>query len=226
MQSRDPLGDGKSLVELVDHMGDDLSPVNAARISFGREKSTLNDADIKLLRFLAKHKHTSPFRHSVLSFKVKAPLAIARQWWKHAVASTHVEEQNGWNEQSLRYVQIQPDFYIPSKLRLQSTDNRQASNGHLDDEAALQAYLGACEHSFDVYQHLLQRGVCREQARMILPAATYTSWVWTASLQSVLHFCNLRNKPEAQGEMVEYAKAVEDLSRMVFPVVFTQWLED
>jgi thymidylate synthase (FAD) len=134
--SIDPLGDGKSSLRLLDSMGNSLSVVNDARQSFAGESAEWTERDGKLLRYLAKHHHTSPFRGVVFKWSVKAPLFIARQWWKHTVASTFVDDQLGWNEKSFRYCAAdEAEFYIPIEFLQQSEDNRQASAGPLPREA-------------------------------------------------------------------------------------------
>jgi thymidylate synthase (FAD) len=226
----DPLGDGKSRIELIAYMGSDLDIVNDARASFDRASDSLSDKDIKLINYLIKHKHTSPFRGVVFKFKVKAPLFICRQWWKHVVASNHNEEQLGWNEKSFRYVPIDDsnDFYVPPTFRQQSENNKQATEGALDRNTAAQAhsiYDQQCQASFLAYSQLLELGVGREQARGILVPSVYTSWVWTVSLQSVLHFIGLRVGKGAQQEIGSYAEAILELVKDVVPETIKAWEE-
>jgi thymidylate synthase (FAD) len=188
----DPLGDGKSALCLLDSMGNSLSVVNDARQSFAAESTEWTDRDGKLLRYLAKHHHTSPFRGVVFKWSVKAPLFIARQWWKHAVASTFVDDQLGWNEKSFRYCAAdEAEFYIPTEFLQQSDNNRQASAGPLaskDQPLAFAQYAQAVEACKQAYAGLLLMGVSKEQARAVLPSALYTQFVWTCSLQALFHF--------------------------------------
>jgi len=225
--SLDPLGDGKSTVALIDSMGNSLSIVNDARQSFDNRKEQWEEKDNKLLNYLAKHHHTSPFRGVVFKWQVKAPLFIARQWWKHTVASTFVDDQLGWNEKSFRYCSAEDaEFYCPSVFYQQSEDNRQAAGKPLSEaetdytDLAQQYYCAALYAATEAYEGLLLAGVCKEQARAILPSALYTSFIWTCSLQALFHFISLRIAHGAQGEIVAYAKALLELGRPVAPEAF------
>ena len=226
----DPLGDGKSSLRLLDFMGNSLSVVNDARQSFAAESAEWTERDGKLLRYLAKHHHTSPFRGVVFKWSVKAPLFIARQWWKHTVASTFVDDQLGWNEKSFRYCAAdEAEFYIPIEFLQQSEDNRQASAGPLpsrSQQLAFAQYAQAVEACKQAYAGLLLTGVSKEQARAILPSALYTSFVWTCSLQALFHFISLRIDHGAQGEIVAYAKALLELGRPVAPEAFDAFAEN
>ena len=226
----DPLGDGKSSLRLLDSMGNSLSVVNDARQSFAAESAEWTERDGKLLGYLAKHHHTSPFRGVVFKWSVKAPLFIARQWWKHTVASTFVDDQLGWNEKSFRYCAAdEAEFYIPIEFLQQSEDNRQASAGPLPSRSqalALVQYAQAVEACKQAYAGLLLIGVSKEQARSILPSALYTSFVWTCSLQALFHFISLRIGKGAQGEIVSYAKALLELGRPVAPEAFDAFAEN
>ncbi len=226
----DPLGDGKSSLCLLDSMGNSLSVVNDARQSFAAESAEWTERDGKLLRYLAKHHHTSPFRGVVFKWSVKAPLFVARQWWKHTVASTFVDDQIGWNEKSFRYCAAdEAEFYIPIEFLQQSEDNRQASAGPLagtSQALALAQYAQAVEACKQAYAGLLLIGVSKEQARAVLPSALYTSFVWTCSLQALFHFISLRIGKGAQGEIVSYAKALLELGRPVAPEAFDAFAEN
>ena len=223
--SIDPIGDGKALVVLVDSMGNSLSVVNDARQSFGNRKEQWDEKDAKLIAYLAREHHTSPFRGVVFKWFVKAPLFIARQWWKHTVASTYVDDQLGWNEKSFRYCSAEDaEFYTPIVFSKQSESNRQASAGPLDGNANLSAlaqYSQALQACQQAYEGLLAMGVCKEQARAILPAALMTSFVWTCSLQALLHFISLRiDAKSAQSEIAAYARALLTLARPIAPEAF------
>jgi thymidylate synthase (FAD) len=230
MTMLDPLGDGKSSLRLLDFMGNSLSVVNDARQSFDAESAEWTERDGKLLRYLAKHHHTSPFRGVVFKWSVKAPLFVARQWWKHTVASTFVDDQLGWNEKSFRYCAAdEAEFYIPIEFLQQSEDNRQASAGPLpsrSQQLAFAQYAQAVEACKQAYAGLLLTGVSKEQARAILPSALYTSFVWTCSLQALFHFISLRIGHGAQGEIVAYAKALLELGRPVAPEAFDAFAEN
>lgn len=225
----DPLGDGKSQIKLIDSMGNDLSVVNDARVSYDKESKLLSDKDIKLINYLIKHNHSSPLRGVVFKFKVKAPLYLARQWFKHVIASNHNDSQLGWNEMSMRYVEMQEeaDFYLPFRWRKQSKTNKQKGDEYFEDQDtrinADRNYLPACTTAFALYQELIQLGVCKEQARGILPMATYTSWIWTTSLQAVLHFLDLRKGEGAQWEIQQYATAIEELIKPIVPHTMEAW---
>lgn len=224
----DPLSDGKSRIELLATLGGDLDIVNDARASFEKASAELQDKDVKLIHYLIGHKHTSPFRGTVFKFKVKAPLFICRQWWKHIVASNHNDEQLGWNEKSFRYVAIddRDEFYIPKVFRQQSQNNKQATEGEIATEVnaeAVEIYTQQCEASYQAYRALLDRGVGREQARGILVPSVYTSWVWTASLQSVLNFIELRIGSNAQSEIGAYARAITTLIQPIVPIALEAW---
>jgi thymidylate synthase (FAD) len=224
----DPLNDGKSRIELIDSMGGDLSIVNDARASFDKSKKELDEKDRKLISYLIKHQHTSPFRGVVFKFKVKAPLYIGRQWWKHVIASNHNEEQLGWNEKSFRYVAIDDsnEFYIPPSFRQQSKNNKQSTEGSLppaENAQAIAIYQEQCENSYQAYSQLLELGVGREQARGVLIPSVYTSWVWTVSLQALLNFINLRLGDGAQTEIGAYAQAIVELVQPIVPVSMEAW---
>lgn len=210
----------KGYVRLVDVMGSDLSVVNAARVSFARESSELDERDERLIKFLAREGHTSPFRHAMATFEIKAPLMVARQWWKYVVGSDHT--MDGWNEVSRRYVDERPEFYIPDVWRAAPDNRKQGSGGPVDQATSLEAKKvleHVCEDAIANYKMALIHGICAEQARLFLPAyAMYTTWRWTASLQSICHFLNQRLASDAQWEIREYAKAVEHLIRPKFPV--------
>lgn len=226
----DPLGDGKSSLRLLDSMGNSLSVVNDARQSFAAESAEWTERDGKLLRYLAKHHHTSPFRGVVFKWAVKAPLFIARQWWKHTIASTYVDDQLGWNEKSFRYCPADDvDFYVPMEFMRQSEDNRQASDGPVAKREAViafNAYAEAIQAAREAYGAMVMAGISREQARGVLPACMYTSFVWTCSLQALFHFISLRIGHGAQGEIVAYAEALLKLGRPVAPEAFDAFADN
>ncbi|ELS04877.1 thymidylate synthase, flavin-dependent [Xenococcus sp. PCC 7305] len=228
MNYQDPLKDRKSRIELIDSMGNDLSIVNDARASFEKTSQKLNDKDIKLINYLIKHEHTSPFRGVTFKFKIKAPLYVCRQWWKHVIASNHNDEQLGWNEKSFRYVAIDDsnEFYIPQTFRKQAKSNKQATSGALEESTNVEAiaiYEQQCQASYQAYAQLLELGVGREQARGVLVPSVYTSWVWTVSLQALLHFIALRRGAGAQSEIGAYAQAIVELIEPIVPVAIAAW---
>ena len=205
----------KGFVRLIDHMGSDLSVVNAARVSFGKTKETFEDADAKLVDYLAEHEHTSPFRHTALTLHVKAPIFVFRQWMKHRIASE-------FNEISGRYVEFPEDeFFVPEAFRRQAKVNKQGSEGAIDEanrEQAMATYLESCRSAVAHYKELLSLGVCREQARCVLPLGLYSEVYWTVSLQAVAHFIRLRSDGHAQWEIQQYAAAVRSVVEPLYPV--------
>jgi thymidylate synthase (FAD) len=220
-------------VRLVDVMGSDLTPVNAARVSYDKESSEFSDKDERLLKFLAREGHTSPFRHAMLQFEVYAPLMVARQWWKYVVGSDHTME--AWNESSRRYITEQPEFYIPDVTEWRTApENSKQGSGHalwLSDAKSAKLATGALkeliEKSLEAYEKALEVGICAEQARLFLPAyGLYVRWYWTASLAGVAHFLNQRLEHDAQKEIQDYAKAVKYLAESKFPVSLKELLKD
>ena len=209
----------KGFVELIDHMGNDLTTVNAARVSFGKRKEVFDDKDAGLIEYLADHEHTSPFRHSYLTFHVKAPIFVMRQWMKHRISSE-------FNELSGRYVEFEPEYYVPEVFRSQSKDLKQGSDGVCQDQKTKSGiFADAIGETFNAYYHLLASGVCKEQARMVLPLALYTEVYWTASLQAVAHFIKQRTDSHAQWEIQQYASAVKELTMPLFPHSLAALLE-
>jgi len=211
----DPLGDGISSISLVRVSGSDVDIVNAARVSYGKFVTELQERDRNLIRFLVEHKHTSPFEHNQLSFRIKAPIFVARQWMRHRI--------NSYNEISYRYVKAPLEFYIPPKWRYQDTVNKQASIGAFDDAESLADYKKGLEVCKNTYETLLSRGVCRELARGILPLCTYTQFIYTCNLQSLTHFLRLRLHPGAQHEIRMFAQAMLTLAMPHFPVCLDEW---
>lgn len=216
----------KGYVRFVDKLGDDLSVVNAARVSYDKESSELSERDKKLIKFLIRENHTSPFRHAAITFEIYAPLMVARQWWKYAVASSHVDDQNGWNESSRRYITENEEFYIPmpSEWRSAPENSKQGSGEPVNVEIGAKYYkalLDITEKSMELYKDALSDGVAPEQARLLLPAySMYVRWRWTVSLQGVMTFLNQRLPHDAQSEIREYAEAVEEIIKEVFPVTY------
>lgn len=209
-------------VRYVDHMGSDLSVVNAARVSYAKESAKFSDKDERLINFLVRNKEYSPFRHAALTLEVYAPLFVARQWWKYTVASTHLDDQVGWNESSRRYVTEEPAFHIPTEWRLAPENKKQGSGENVDPATSMQytemlkEFLARGE---DLYCMALDSGLAPEQARLFLPAyGMYVRWRWTTSLAAVIHFLNERLEHRAQLEIQQYAQAVRDIAVPLFPV--------
>jgi len=219
----------KGYIEVVDVLGDDLTPVNAARVSFGQRSKTFEGKDQALTHFLIKHKHFSPFRHQHVMMIIKAPEFVMRQWYKHVVGiettSTHPTKDHAWNEISGRYIAYE-DFYEPTEFRAQSDDNKQASEGLIEEQSkANQYWKEAQDKSVDSYNKLLKMGVAKEQARSILPLTVYTKVWWTASFQSIMNFIDLRDEKTAQWEIQQYAKVLKEIMLEVFPETTKIWSE-
>lgn len=206
----------------------DLIAVNTARVSFGNKKDVMTKGDEKLLEYLIRNKHDSPFRHPQFTFRIKAPEFVMRQWYKHVVGIAYTpqrEPDHAWNEISGRYVEYEPDFYFPKKFRKQSKDNKQASTDETieENEEALELYNKSIEESYETYKKLIEKGTAKEMARCVLPLSFYTEVIWTASLQAVLNFISLRNHEGSQGEIREYALALKKLLTGIVPVTMECW---
>jgi thymidylate synthase (FAD) len=213
----------KGYVRIVDSLGNDLSVVNAARVSYDKESTEFTAKDEGLIKFLVREGHTSPFRHAALTFEVYAPLFVARQWWKYAVASSHVDDQNGWNESSRRYITEDEEFYVPSASSWRSKpENSKQGSGepiHYSNGAYYTNKLNELVVQGEkLYQDAMKDNIAPELARLFLPAyGLYVRWRWTASLQGVMTFLDQRLGHDAQVEIQEYAKAVEALTTNAFP---------
>jgi thymidylate synthase (FAD) len=212
----------KGYVRLVNVMGSDLSIVNSARVSYDKESTELSEKDARLIRFLAREGHSSPFRHATLQFEMYAPLMVARQHWKYIVGSDHT--MDAWNESSRRYVTEEPEFYVPEtdEWRSAPENSKQGSGEPLpmliggSYTADLYEFI---ERGLNLYDQAIAQGICAEQARLFLPAyGMYVRYYWTASLQSVAHFLQQRLAHDSQVEIQAYAKAVKALVEPHFPV--------
>ena len=207
----------------IDHMGSDLSVANAARVSFGKTSEMdmsdpwgppkLKDKDAKLIRYLAKHKHLSPFGHAFASFHIKAPIFVARQLVKHKFLR--------WNEISRRYVDDEPEFYMPQVWRGRSADKKQGSDGEVTLGTLDAAIVSDSPYdALSAYKALLKSGVAPEMARMTLPQSTLTEWYWSGSLDAFAAMCNLRCKPDTQAETREVANQIDQKMLELFPVAW------
>jgi len=225
------------LTTYIDHMGNDLSVVNAARVSFGKSSSMdednmgvwhLKQGDTKLIKYLAKHKHLSPFGHAFASFHVKAPIFVALQLVKHKFLR--------WNEISRRYVDDDPEFYVPDVWRGKSTDKKQGSEGEVDlgevyfqTDAMTENLSKQLEiledETGETYQALIKAGVAPEQARMILPQSTLTEWYWSGSLDAFASMSKLRCASDTQYESRIVADQISDVMRDLFPVSWDALLQ-
>lgn len=217
----------KGYVRLINTLGTDVDVINSARVSFDKSISSLSRLDYNLMDYLIRNKHDSVLRHCAMTFEVYAPLFVARQWWKHHVSSTSVDDANGWNESSRRYVTEEPEFYIPGSWRGAADNKKQGSTDEVDPIIStkynsLLAYFA--ETGIYAYEAAQADGIATEQARLFLPAyAMYVRWRWTASLNALLHFISLRVDEHAQWEMREYASAVSDYVQEAFPVTYASW---
>ena len=215
----------------VNHMGDDLTVVNSARVSFGKKRDALgysqiegqaripvlHDRDIGLINYLATHKHTSPFGHCFASFHIKAPVFVARQQVKHKFLR--------WNEISRRYVDYEPEFYSPTDWRARSEDKKQGSGDTIDVD--LQRDIGFYNKESSVYyEHLLQEGVAPEMARMVLPQSMYTEWYWSGSLDAFADMCRLRCASDTQVETRQVANQISKEMNQLFPISWKALTEE
>jgi thymidylate synthase (FAD) len=222
----------KQEVTLLDSCGSDLSVVNAARVSFAKQSSWTNvgeyeheggdlelaEKDAKLINYLAKHKHKSPFNHCFMSFRVKAPIFVARQLVKH--------EYLPWNEVSRRYVTDEPEFYIPDGWRMSADNVKQGSGGLLVDQGTQKEIaLMTTQYSLDAYNTLMRNNVCAEQARMVLPQNTMTEWIWSGTLFAFAKMCKLRLDPHTQKETQEIAQLISNEASKLYPVSWKALME-
>lgn len=222
-------------VELVDHMGSDLSVVNAARVSFAKEAKEMEERDERLIKYLAKHGHWTPFGHTAVSLRIRAPIFVARQLGKHQVGLV-------WNEVSRRYVDDPPEFYMPESWRLKADNVKQGSSEETVKQVVLWAgvsdddpdrvVVDIAEHALNiteaadfVYRELLEAGVCPEQARMVLPQSMYTEWIWTGNLMSFANMCKLRLDPHTQKETRDVAQLVNDIIGPLYPISWKELME-
>lgn len=229
----------KMSVELIDHMGSDLSVVNAARVSFDKqsewgmtpygffEAQRLSEKDAKLVAYLAKYNHWSPFAHTSVQLRIKAPIFVARQLVKHQVGGV-------WNEVSRRYVDSEPEFYFPDVWRGRPTDGaKQGSSGVVEEMVGPQGRTGVIDYAKGVgyealatYNAMLRSGVAPEQARMILPQNMQTEWIWTGSVMFFARVCKQRLDPHAQQESQEIAKLISDCVQPLFPASWAALTEN
>lgn len=231
-------------VDLIDHMGSDLTVVNAARVSFAKESQLvydeslnqdivndedlrryhasahLSEADAKLINYLAKHNHWTPFGHCFIQFRIKAPIFVARQLVKHQVGLV-------WNEVSRRYVDEEPEFWFPTEWRGRPEGSmKQGSSGVVSHDWAHAIAAPACDAARRAYQLLLDGGAAPEQARMILPQNMMTEWYWSGSLAAFARICKLRLDPHAQAETREIAAAIYPHAEALFPVAWKALMEN
>ena len=216
-------------VQLINYMGNDLTVVNAARVSFNVNKKTFIDTDAKLIKYLAKHKHMSPFGHCFASFKVQAPIFVARQLVKHKFLR--------WNEISRRYVDTKPNWYKPSISdpdtaiwRSQTKDKKQGSGDVIQSEKkqslATFTLSNVIADAMTAYEKLLSMGICEEQARMVLPICHMTEWFWSGSLDAFADMCILRCAGDAQVETKMVSDQISDHMEKLFPVSWKELTDE
>ena len=231
--------DEKGFVELVDHMGTDLTIVNSARVSFGKHKEELDDKDVKLIKYLVKHKHTSTFEHNLVTFRMKVPLFVRSQHHRHRTWS--------YNEISRRYTDFNIEFYEPREFRTQHKSNRQASDIEemidpsvdtpynvtctrdsyhvFERESASKALQEWHKRSLEFFNNLIDAGVCREQARGVLPQNMYTEYYGTVNLSNLLKFIDLRTHEGAQWEIQKLAEGMLDIVTDLWPIAIKTFRE-
>jgi len=198
-------------VDLINYFGDDLMIVNAARVSYGKNKEILDEKDAKLIKFLVDHGHTSPFRHPQLQFRIQCPIFVERQLFKHQVGLTA-------NSISGRYVDFSDEYWTPEKLRYQSKDSKQGSAGEIPEEKNLyfidkiKNLIQSCKN---IYKEMDEYGIAKEQCRIILPLCLETQFIWTGSLAAFIHFWKLRLKPDTQKETRDVAHAMLQLVKQI-----------
>lgn len=199
-------------VELLETFGNDLTVVNAARVSLGKHADEFTEKDAKLVRYLAEHEHTSPFFHPQLRFRLKMPIWMAREWFRHTIGFSR-------NEVSRRYVDDPPTFHIPS-FRTRAPNKKQGSNDdvHPENESLHELMVLNCQEAVSTYNIMLKNNVAPEQARMVLPQNMMTEFIETGSLAAYARLCHLRMGPDAQAEIRDVASQVSELVRGAFPV--------
>ena len=209
------MSDGIGFVECLEKFGDDLTVVNAARVSFHKESNELTEGDKKLIKYLANHDHITPFFHPQARFRIKMPIFVARQWFKHTVGFSR-------NEVSRRYVDFVPECWIPKPEEIRERDPK-AKQGSKDTsvEESGEAWLimhNQVNNAIHTYEMLLEKGVAPEIARAMLPQSMYSEFIETSSLSGYARLCGLRLDPTAQKEIRDYAEAVNQIMKEVFPV--------
>lgn len=201
-----------STAEYLGHLGSDKTVVNAARVSFNSHTDEMREKDEKLISYLARHKHWSPFSHCFVQLRVKAPIFVARQLVKHQVGLA-------WNEVSRRYVDSEPEYYCPEIFRGRAANNKQGSAGTIEDQQdAAKELEMANVSSLSHYYHLLQMGVAPEQARMVLPQTLMTEWYWSGSLYAFARVVNQRLDSNSQPETMDVAACIDDICENLFPI--------
>ncbi len=213
MEAKSPLQDGISLVEVLDSMGSDLTVVNSARVSFGKTVTEMTEKDERLVTYLAKHHHITPFFHPQVQMRIRMPIWVAREWFRHQIGFAR-------NEISRRYVDDEPKFYVPTTLRARDKNLKQGSKEGppAENETACVIIKDITELCKDTYKRLLELDVAPELARIILPQSMYTEFIETGSLAAYARLYGLRKDPSAQKEIQEYATAIGEELEKLFPI--------
>lgn len=209
----------RGFVRLVDFMGDDSRIVQCARVSTGAGTKTPEE-DRNLIRYMFRHRHTTPFEMVRFTFHAKHPIFVARQWVRHRMASI--------NEMSGRYRDLPEEFYIPERFRLQSKTNKQGGDDEVDEETnerMRSALHEECTRAFKLYHQMLEAGISNEMARFVLPVNTYTEWYWTTDLHNLFNFLALRTANDAQWETRQYALAIEQIVEQIVPVAWSAYID-
>lgn len=210
-------------VRVADSMTSDISVVNAARVSFGKRSDTLADADIGLINFLMRERHGTPFEHNAITFHVKCPIFVAREWFRHRIGS--------FNEFSARYAEMPNDFFVPEACEMRTQVGKPGSYTFEQlrpavAEAAVEIMEGVNRWAWDAYKHLLDHGVAKELARSVLPMGTYTQFYWTVNARSLMNFLSLRSAETAQREIREYSRAIEPMFQQLMPHTYEAWIKN
>lgn len=211
-------------VELIDKLGNELSIVNAAKVSFASYLSEMDEQAIGLLKFLLKNKHATPFEHVIFKFRIKAPIFVAREWFRHRWSS--------FNEMSMRY-HVPPVnlFYIPEPGNIRRQVGKPGAysfepvNNSVLENEVIDAMSSAYGYTESVYRQLLELGIAKEVARAVLPVGQYTEFIWTVNLRSLINFLSLRNEKSAQFEIKEYAAVIENIIKDLMPITYETFIE-
>lgn len=212
-------------VELLDMMGNDLSVVNAAKVSFAAQKKELDESAIGLINYLLKNKHATPFEHVLFKFRIKAPIFVTREWMRHRWSS--------FNEMSMRYHQPNViEFYIPSRRDFRTQVGKPGAYNFetIKDNAVINETIKQLQtvyyNASSAYDEMIKNGVAKEIARMVLPVAQYTEFIWTVNARSLINFLSLRNDSAAQLEIREYADTIETVFANIMPITYKSFIEN
>jgi thymidylate synthase (FAD) len=213
---------GGGFVRLDAAMADDLSVVNSARVSFAKESLEMTDADVGLIKFLMRERHGTPFEHNSFRFHIKCPLFVAREWFRHRIGS--------FNEFSARYSEVPNEFYTPGKVEMRTQVGKPGSYAfeqlpEADAAKAVESIEKAYAYAYHAYAGLIEQGVAKEQARMVLPVGMFTQFYWTVNARSLMNFLSLRTHETAQYDIRIYANEVLELAKSEMPITFSAWEE-